>query len=370
MKKINAPKATQLPSGSWFCRVRMKGIDQCITAPTKKEAERAALAVKEGFIQKQNEPMTVAKAYEKYIEAKEGVLSPSTIAGYKCLSANTFQELMPLRLDALNQKIVQTAVSNMARSKSPKYVRNAYGLFTAVLSMFYPSLELNTRMPQKQKIEKRIISDTEIQKIMQAVKGSEIELPVLMGMWMGMRMSEVIGADYQDIHGNTLNICRALVKDYDGKLVEKSPKSYAGFRKVEIPDYILGLMKKTGNTTGKIVRLSGSTIYERFCDALERNNIAHCKFHDLRHANAAVMARLGVEAKYAMARNGWETEQMYNDVYSYVMDDKMQEVNARIDDYFLKKMGAEPKKRKQYRIVRGIENLHKQSTSDNENSNA
>ena len=45
---MKIPKAKQLPSGSWFCRVRGNGQDIGITRPTEKEAVAEARAVKAG----------------------------------------------------------------------------------------------------------------------------------------------------------------------------------------------------------------------------------------------------------------------------------------------------------------------------------
>jgi hypothetical protein len=45
---MKVPKAKQLPSGQWFCRVRVDGQDVCITRPTEKAAVAEAMAVKAG----------------------------------------------------------------------------------------------------------------------------------------------------------------------------------------------------------------------------------------------------------------------------------------------------------------------------------
>ena len=50
-KGFKQPVAKQLPSGSWFCRVRVNGKDIPITKPTRKEAEAEAMAVKYGIIE-------------------------------------------------------------------------------------------------------------------------------------------------------------------------------------------------------------------------------------------------------------------------------------------------------------------------------
>ena len=72
--------------------------------------------------------------------------------------------------------------------------------------------------------------------------------------------------------------------------------------------------------------------------------IEHCRFHDLRHANAAVMLRLGVDSRYAQERNGWASDRMYKQVYGYTMDDRMKDIAASIDNYFADKFTDGEKK--------------------------
>ena len=104
-----------------------------------------------------------------------------------------------------------------------------------------------------------------------------------------------------------------------------------------LPPEILALIKAQGRGEGYIVELSGQAIYKRFPRALEKAGIEHCRFHDLRHANAAVMVRLGIDSRYAQERNGWASDRMYKQVYSYTMGDKMSEISASIDAYFTDK---------------------------------
>jgi integrase len=62
------------------------------------------------------------------------------------------------------------------------------------------------------------------------------------------------------------------------------------------------------------------------------------RFHDLRHVNAAVMVRLGVESRYEQERNGWSSVRMYKQVYAYTMHDKMDAVDESINTYFANKI--------------------------------
>lgn len=345
--KSDAPTARQLPSGAWTCRVRIGGVDKPFTRPTKQEAIAAAMAYKHGLKAPEKEipAMTLAEAYERYISARSGSISPSTEAGYKKLQRNTFKPLMQRQLSGITSEMIQREVSRMAKDgKSPKYIRNAEGLLCSVLKQYAPSLDRSVVLPQKQRVELRQLSDDEIGKIARAFSGSEMELPVLMALWMGMRLSEIRGAMFEDIEGNRLHVCRALVLDADGNDAEKPPKTFSGDRWIDIPQHIQTLLSASGRQTGRIVELSGAAIYKRFVRGLDAAGVPRCRFHDLRHANAAVMVRLGIESKYAQERNGWASDRMYKQVYAYTMDDEMSAVSAKMDAYFGNKMTTENQK--------------------------
>lgn len=330
---MKVPKARKLPSGAWRCQVLVDGKRISVTQPTEKKAVAQAMAIKEGIAKEKRNPQSISlqTAYARYIDMKDGVLSPSTIVGYKRLSKNTFQNLMPLRLDQLTQEKIQREISAMSKDgKSQKYITNASGLLSSVLKTFYGSFDYAVTLPPKQKQTQRGLTEREIKGIVDAVSGTSIELPVLMALQMGMRLSEIRGARYEDIVDGRLHICRAVVEGEDG-YVEKSPKTFSGDRWVHIPQNIKALI---GCGSGNIVSLTHSQIYKRFSTICAQNGIEHCRFHDLRHANAAIMIRLGIDSKYAQERNGWKSDYMYKQVYGYIMDDKASENDKAIEDYF------------------------------------
>jgi integrase len=321
--------------------MRLGGQEITVTRPTEKEARAEAMAIKAGIIKQKRAPdrITLETAYKRYIETKEGVLSPSTVAGYKRLSSNTFQPLMQRQISVLTNESIQREISAMKKAgKSPKYIANASGLLSSVLKMFAPDFRYSVVLPQREKPELRTPDDKEIDAIMCAVRGTDVELPVLMAIWMGMRMSEIRGAQYGDISGGKLYIRRAIVDDENGAPVVKTTKTTAGKRRVSIPSYIASLIPPSSDPEEYIVKASGQAIYKRFTRVLENAGIPHMRFHDLRHVNAAVMVRLGVESRYAQERNGWSSDRMYKQVYAYTMHDKMDAVDESINTYFANKI--------------------------------
>ena len=84
--------AKKLPSGSWRVQafshkdpVTGKRIYKSFTASTKAEAQRMAAEFMCSVREADGNP-TVAECVDRYIESKTGVLSPSTVRGYKRVS--------------------------------------------------------------------------------------------------------------------------------------------------------------------------------------------------------------------------------------------------------------------------------------------
>ena len=332
---MKIPKATKLPSGSWRVSIMLDGQRVSITRSTRQAAEREAAALKSGAKAAAKQTgMTVGEAVDRYIDSKDAVLSPSTVAGYRRIRSNAFPELMGMPLDKLTPQTVQKAVNNMAKNKSPKSVRNAHGLLSAALSVYRPDMALRTTMPQKQRYDIAIPSDEDISKIMAEAKGGADELPVLLAVWLGLRMSEILGLKWQDVDGNILHIRRALVDEG-----EKTTKTYSSQRDLLLPEYLKGLLDAAPRDAEHIIPLTRRTLYCRFQALCKRAELTqHYRFHDLRHINASVMLALGVPNRYAQERMGHATDNMLKTVYQHTMQAEQIAVAQKVDQYFTQKL--------------------------------
>lgn len=326
-------KAKKLPSGNWRARAyyTVNGEKKCksFTAETKKEAEYMAsmFLVKEKDRQKNG--LTVGEAIDEYISSKENILSPTTIDSYKKIRKNNLAELCDIPVAKLENEVVQKHFNRLALTKSPKTLSNIHGLLASVLSVYAPEIRLKTTLPRKQK---KIRNFPEVDKIIKAVKGTEIELPCLLAIWQGLRMSEVRGIKKTDIENGILTINRVIVTVNKKDIVKTETKTTESRRQLKLPDYILNLIEKTDGEY--IIKMSRSQIYKQLQKILKINGLPHICFHDLRHLNASVMLALGVPDKYAMERGGWSSTAVMKSVYQHTFTAERQAVDNKIDSYF------------------------------------
>ena len=328
--------AKKLPSGSWRVRVyagrdeNKKPIYKSFTASTKKQAEFEATSyINSNCAENSEEQMTVFEAMEKYIENKSAVLSPTTIHEYKNMKETRFKSLQDIKLADLTTEDIQSAVNIESKKASPKSVKNAYGLLSATLKTYRPEWMPRVTLAAP---KKHIIELPAPEAIINATKGTTVELPVLLAMWLSLRMSEIRGIRKQDIKDGYLTVNGAKVVVGNKDVYKASTKTYNSTRKLKLPKRIQDLIPETPDDF--IITMSAQAIYNKFQRLLKKNNIDHIRFHDLRHINASVMAALGVPDKYAMERGGWSTTDTLQRVYQHTFSEERKKIDDKIDNYF------------------------------------
>ena len=335
-KTLKNPTPVELPSGKFRCQVTVDGHRESVVDDDPRVAHAQALAIKARLLETVKKPkdMTVGEAIDRYIESKDSVLSPSTIASYISKRNHMLTGLESIKLGELTQEKVQREINTLSKTYSPKSVRCAHGLLSAAMKEYAPSMMLRTTMPQKQRYDAAIPSSDDIELIMNASVGTEIELPVMLAIWLGLRMSEILGLTWDCVQNGFLHIKQAKVDQG-----VKTTKTYSSNRKIPIPAYIQNLFDKYPKESDYIFPVTRRYIYNRFQTICKKAGVSqHYRFHDMRHANASVMLALNVPDKYAMERMGHSTNNMLKTVYQHTMTAKQTEVANIVDHYFSAKL--------------------------------
>ena len=342
------PQIKQLPSGSWTAKIFMykdeNGKDhyQSVTDsdPDRVVARLAALRAdrREAKRIPADERMTVGDCIDRYIESKAAVLSPATVRGYKTIRANCLQSIMRLTVSELTQEAIQRAVSADAVHLSPKTVRNAYGLLRASMAVYAPDKKISARMPQKEPAQVRAPSEDDVEKMLDAARGTEMEIPIMLGAFCGMRRSEIAGLRWSDIDIKTgvIRIRRAEVLGADGKFHEKAPKTITSARDILAPQIVIDALSsaRESSTTDRVTSLDAGSISWKFRTIIKHAGVEHYRFHDLRHYLVSVMIAQGVPIRYISEYVGHSTETTTARIYTHIMASKKFDVDRSIKEYF------------------------------------
>lgn len=344
-------KVRKLKSGSWNAQVYShkedgKNIYKSITAPTKAECEYlCAQFKKEKKIQKkQRKDLTLRMAIEEYIAEGAGDLSPTTLSAYKKILKYAFVSLMDVKLKEINDEIVADAVDQEKRRKcqrkdttiSAKTIRNEWMLIASVLKKH--NLHFDVKLPKVSR-KNEDLPDPAI--VLNAIKGTDIELPCLLAMWMSLRLSEVRGLTCKSVKGNALHIDQVKVL-VDGREEIKKPKTDASIRKIEIPPYILQMinntpaMKKYAETkkNGFLIDIPADTLRHKFYRLMEKVDL-DLSFHDLRHYYATIsLTVLSINPKLVQVSGGWHSFETMQNVYNSSINKEQEQASAVRNNYF------------------------------------
>ena len=336
---ISVPTPRRLPSGRYTIQLRAEG--QSVTEDTAEKCIARARAIRAGYIRAEKRPenITLREACERYIDSRKNRLSPKTVEEYEKICKNVFQDIMDARLCDLTKKRVEQSVENFSgmisprtgRRYSPKTIANSFALISAALCDFHPSLDLSgIRLPEKKRKPVQLIAP---QDIFAAVRGTEIELPVLLAMWLSLSMSEIRGlTKSKSIRDGRISIVETVV-DVRGRPVRKEGgKEELRSRTLAIPGYIGRLIDQVDGDI--IVPMSAQAITARFYRILDRAGLPHMAFHKLRHINASVMSMLDIPEKEALERGGWKTDAVYKQIYTHTFTHQRQESDRKLDEFF------------------------------------
>ena len=307
-------KARKLPSGSWNVRVTIKGQTYSFTDPDKKTVMRMASDFADAQREKVRNP-TLAQACEDFIAEREKTLSPSTLRSYRGIVKKITERnpaIMQKKLIALTDMDILNIVRPLRTVKTKRNYLNFLQVATGK--------KYDINLSGKASHEIAVPTDLEVMGLLAIFGDTEMEIPVMLGAFGGLRRGEICALTMQDIDGDYVHITKSMVKAPDRSWVIKSPKTPKSVRRVLLPHFVVERIQKQGYVT----HLLPCNISDRFWKTQLRLGIErpYC-FHSLRHYSASYLHSIGIPDAYIMERGGWSTPHVMQKVYRHALADKV-----------------------------------------------
>ena len=312
-------KARQLPSGSWNVRIMCNGRSYSFTDPDKRRVMRRAAEFAEQCREDIDNPR-LADALEKYVEERAESLSPATIRGYNSIvrAIRTQSPMANKRIMSLTDRDIQTIIRNI---DSPKTQRNYVNLISSATGRKF-SVKFRNKLPK----EVAVPSDQEVLGLINIFARTEMEIPVMLGAYAGLRRGEICALTIQDLDGDYLHISKDMVLDDFGMWIIKEPKTPASNRVVLLPHHVAERIRKRGHITN----LHPNVITKRFISKQEQLGIeTPYTFHSLRHFFASYLHAQQIPDAYVLRAGGWSTPHVMQKVYRHALDNEHLEYSQK-----------------------------------------
>jgi len=337
-------KPKKLPSGHYRIRLYVgkdaegKLLYKSITAPTYAECKVLA----EDYQRAHRRPTgtTVEGALRLFMEQSRPTLAPGTIRGHAAYfrAWERFPRLMSMRSDDVRASDIQQVINEMILEKtpkgtpiSPKTIRERYHFLSKALRQQGITFA-NIRLPSKVRTEIDVPDDTRMEMIFEAARGTALEIPIMLAAIGGLRRGEICALKWpDDFRMNTVHIhADMVINDKNQWIIKEMPKTYESNRFVELPDYIIDLIRKQGY----VCNLHPNALTARHNRFLRKHGFPHSRFHDYRHHMASALHAAGIPDQYIMQRLGHSGDSTLKRVYRHTLADHEKEMVSATLEHF------------------------------------
>lgn len=335
MKKVKVPEAEKLPSGSYRCRVMVNGQKKSFTAPTKREAEQAALEYKIGLLAEENEKpeITIRKAIDEYLALKSGVLSPASVRGHRIKQRCYLQGIMDTPLSKLSAAAIQQEINS--EKCSPKTIRETWALIRPALKRY--GVFYDVSLPAVQSDEHAFLSAEEIPVFLKEAEGSKYEIAFLLALH-SLRVSEILGLRWEnvDLEKQSITVRGATLFDENNKLVNKPTNKNRSSRRtipIMIPR-LFQLLSDAERTSEFVVIANPNSIRASANKICRKANLPEVGTHGLRHSFCSLAYKLGISEKVTMQLGGWSDYGTMRKIYTHIAQADISDSVQQIKNFF------------------------------------
>lgn len=344
---------------------------------TKREAEKnliTHLSQIENNALINTDKMTLKEFLEYWLTSYVDVnLSETTRYGYRyqmelhvipTLGGIQLQKLQPIQLQQLYDKKIKIGRLDGKGGLSSRSVTIIHRVLRKALSHAF-KLQLVARnvadyveVPKRIPYNATVLVKDELEIYISAFKDTYLYLPVILALTLGLRRGETLGLRWQDvdIENKTISINQTLLHAKSGIIIG-TPKTQKSHRSILTSDSIFDLFKEQKERQLNFKEVLGDAYCENnlvcchedgkavnpaslsrmFTKILIKHNLAHIRFHDLRHTNATLLLGCKIPAKIVSERLGHSTIAITMDLYSHVLKEMQEESANMLEDIIFKK---------------------------------
>lgn len=237
------------------------------------------------------------------------------------------KEITKRNLDLLILQYKKNGLSNKSINNIIGFLRSVYKYGIENKWLYENPAKSIKKLPKITR-EIKYLTSEQMKEFEQIIQTFPIDryVPLLVDLYTGMRISELLAIEWSDIdtNHNTITVNKQY---YKGRL--STTKTYKSTRKISVPDFIIQKLfelKASQKVSSKIVFCGdtgnyinqGKFVSHWFKKAMDIMGLDY-NFHCLRHTYATYLLSNGVPLKFVQEQLGHSTPQTTLNVYNHVM---------------------------------------------------
>jgi integrase len=341
--------------GLWVGQYQIQGPNgtktKYIYSKTRKDAAAKlakAIAERDSGIVFDSESLNLSDYLDRWLKSVEGTIRPGAFRRYEEASRiHVKPYLGSKKLNRINTLQLQSLYARkLDQGLSPRTVQIIIhatlhkALKQAVRWSLIPRNAAEFAAPPKtQRTEIKPLTEEQVKRVLNAVRGDQLEALYVLAITTGMRSGELLGLRWEDVdlEARTLQVRRTV---FNGRI--ESPKTLKGKRSIRLTQISITVLRKHQRTGEWIFStkvgtpVSAHNLHNHSWKPLLKKTTLplNTRFHDLRHTCATLLLTKGVLPKIVQELLGHSSISITLDTYSHVLPNMQGEAVRAMEDIF------------------------------------
>lgn len=295
---------------------------------------------------------SLCKMAQNWLAVKKPQVRPGTAAMYEgCMSRHVipyFKHMMLRDIKPLHVQMFMAEKAHLSNSQQTKLLITLSQIMeTAVangLIATNPCRGIKAAgRPAKEKIP---LTRAQQDELLHAVKGTRVEVFVMLCLFAGLRREEALGLLWSDIHLDSdapyLEVRHSVTYDHGNPIHSDQLKSKAARRKIPIPPALEEVLRQTRSNSSSMLVVpavrTGQALsekgYERLWELAQKRVTFHVHAHLLRHTYLTNLCASGMDIKKIQYLAGHENVNITLKIYAHVTNNSPSDLYGQITEIF------------------------------------
>lgn len=348
-------------NGKWRTTSVSTGLT--INGNNKRKAEKKRLEILNEWENKlkYGSDMLISQYFTKWLEKIKADIEPNTYRGYCANMKNhiipyfdekkiVLRDLKPKHLEEYYRAKLESGLSAQTIKHHHQNISNALKCAMRDELINHNPAQL-AKTPKVEKYKANFLNPKQLEQLIDLLNNSTIRVPALLGIYLGLRRSEIIGLTWEcvDFEKGLITISKTVLQHTGGNYERNSTKTESSYRTLPMSGYIYNTLLEHKKhqierevtlkshyiksdyvctmDNGKLI--SPNYLTKSFNKVIQQSGLPHIRLHDLRHSVASNLLNNGFSVVEVQEWLGHSSPSTTLNFYSHIDSSRAKEAMSK-----------------------------------------